>query len=320
MPKAGHNAKRYDPTHTSYISKAWLQDIGRRFASLRAAIHQEFEATRSAPHTNAAGDYRYLTNPEKLEHFKRWIKSRVDAKLIEVTDGTPMSVYKGKWWAGKYIQTSYKKGMIRAIQELRNAKMENASRVMHPKVDLTSPHASMALDVQFLAPIHADRVAMLYGRSFEGMKGISDDMSNRLSGLLAEGMASGLNPHDTAERIDKTLDVGKARANTIARTETIRAHHVGSINTYRQAGVEGVRVLAELLTVSGDKENFEEMHVCEECAELQEQTSKEPLSLDEIEPMIPVHPNCRCLAVPVVVNENDEPIAPVEEQAELDLE
>ena len=78
----------------------------------------------------------------------------------------------------------------------------------------------------------------------------------------------------------------------IARTETIRAHHQGSIATYAEAGVYGVEVMAETMTVSGDAENFEEMHVCPECAALQERTRAEPITLEEALPLIPVHPNC----------------------------
>ena len=300
--RPGHNAAHYDPSKTSHISKAWLKDIDRRWASMRRDVMAEVRMVHSGPRTNASGPYQFKTDPHKLEHFKDWLQKKVASKVLEVHDVAPMSVYKGQWWAGKYIQSAYKRGMLRSIEELRKAGSDKAKKVMPQEVNPISPEGGRHIGVSFLAPIHADRVALLYGRTFEGMKGINDDISNRLSGLLAEGMASGTNPRDTALAIDKALDIGKARANTIARTETIRAHHIGSINTYRQAGVEGVRVLAELLTVAGESGDFDAMHVCEDCADLQEQTSKEPMSLDEIEPLIPVHPNCRCVAIPALVN------------------
>ena len=316
--KPGHNATHYDPSKTAHISKAWLKDIDRRWYQLRKDVHKELLMIHAGPRTNASGPYQFKTDPHKLEHFKDWLQKKVGSKVLEVSSAEPMSVYKGQWWAGKYIQSAYKRGMLRSIEELRASKSDKASKLLPSNVSPASPEAGRHIGVSFLAPIHADRVALLYGRAFEGMKGINDDVSNRLSGLLAEGMASGVNPVDTGRLIDKALDIGKARANTIARTETIRAHHIGSINTYRQAGVEGVRVLAELLTVAGEGGDFDAMHVCEDCAELQEQTMKEPMSLDDIESLIPVHPNCRCVAIPVVHGPDGENLSEGDNEGETD--
>ena len=63
---------------------------------------------------------------------------------------------------------------------------------------------------------------------------------------------------------------------------------------YRAAGVEGVEVLAEHLTAGDDR-------VCNQCAPLEGKRYE----LDEAEYVIPVHPQCRCVAIPYIPDEEN---------------
>jgi SPP1 gp7 family putative phage head morphogenesis protein len=62
---------------------------------------------------------------------------------------------------------------------------------------------------------------------------------------------------------------------------------MATIQEYRNWRLAGVTVQAEWLTAGDDR-------VCERCASLQGRI----FTLDEIEGMIPVHPGCRCIALP----------------------
>jgi len=149
------------------------------------------------------------------------------------------------------------------------------------------------VDAMFNRPIHADRVALLYTRTFEELQGVTNAMSQQISRELAQGMADGKGPRAIARALTKKVDkIGKVRAVTLARTEIIRAHHVATINNYREAGILGVRVLAEWSTANDDR-------VCSQCAALEGQI----FTLDAIEPLIPLHPMCRCVAIPAGVGE-----------------
>jgi SPP1 gp7 family putative phage head morphogenesis protein len=88
----------------------------------------------------------------------------------------------------------------------------------------------------------------------------------------------------------------RRRAEILARTETIRAHHAANMGEYRAAGALGITVLAEHLTAGDDR-------VCPQCAPLQGKRYE----LDEAEYMIPVHPQCRCVAIPYIPEDEDEP-------------
>jgi len=144
----------------------------------------------------------------------------------------------------------------------------------------------------------------LYSRTFSDLKGITSAMDTQISRVLAQGIADGKHPRDLAKLLTKTIsgpmgDLGitdtlgrfipaERRAKILARTEIIRAHHAATIQEYRNYEVEGVRVKAEWMTAGDGR-------VCGSCAALEGNV----YSLDVIESKIPLHPQCRCIALPV---------------------
>jgi len=151
-------------------------------------------------------------------------------------------------------------------------------------------------------PIHADRVGVIYLRTFTELQGITEAMDVQISQILAQGLLEGKGARDLADAIANVLLGGtkgsatniigrfidaRRRAEMIARTEIIRAHHLGMIQQYRNWGLIDVQVQAEWKTAGDNR-------VCELCSELEGKI----FTLDEIEGLIPYHPNCRCLALP----------------------
>ena len=136
-------------------------------------------------------------------------------------------------------------------------------------------------------------------------------MEQQISRVLSEGMARGDSPRLIADKLVATMRGGGAdlgitdtlgryipaerRATIMARTEVIRAHHQATINEYRAFGVAGVKIRAEWSTAGDDR-------VCDECWQKVGNGSlpNGNYTLDEVQNMIPVHPQCRCLALPVM--------------------
>jgi len=129
-------------------------------------------------------------------------------------------------------------------------------------------------------------------------------MDQLISRILAQGIADGDNPRLLARKLVAVIDGTGAgelgitdslgrfipaarRAEILARTEIIRAHHQAMIQEYMNWGVEGVTILAEWKT-AGDH------RVCERC----EAHEGETFTLEVAMNMIPLHPQCRCLALP----------------------
>ena len=153
--------------------------------------------------------------------------------------------------------------------------------------------------------VHADRVGLIYTRAYSSLKSITTEMESAVSDVLAMGMADGKHPLEIAKLLDKTITgrgesleivdrLGRKidsqrRAEILARTETIRAHHSANIGEYKAAGLMGIKIQVEYLTAGDDR-------VCSRCAPL----NGKIYSVDEAENLIPVHPQCRCVALPYI--------------------
>lgn len=283
---------RTDPTRTKTLRDRFLADVNRRFRALQRDITTSivdndgfgFSAFTPEPiRINVAappGAFNFPTDAGKVEAFMAWLRESEETNVLELIEQPLiMPIGTGKApWANTFVHSAYQKGMIRARTELRKAGADI------PAFGETSGGIAAAMN----APIHAERLAMAYLRTFTELKGITAAMDQQISRVLAEGLADGSGPAEIARNINNRVQkIGRARARTLARTEVIRAHHKANIAEYRAAGILNIEVKAEWAT-SG-------FNVCPDCAALQGRV----FTLDEIENLIPLHPNCKCIALPL---------------------
>lgn len=283
-------AKRFDPTGTTGIRKSFEADLVRRFKRLRRLIIEavaENDVLGLAPKNRlqvrlgdqapARGSFAFARSDQKVQLFMSWLREEQARGILEIQPGASIESAAANAWTNTYIDSSYRKGIRDAGRKLR----EGGATV-----------AESWTESFFNRPIHADRVGLIYTRTFSDLKGITDVMDTQISRVLAEGIANGQGPmqiaREMANRVDK---IGITRARVIARTETIKAHADATLNAYTEAGIEGVEVEAEF-TTAGDSS------VCEECFSLEGKT----YTIAESRGIIPVHPNCRCAWSPKVVN------------------
>jgi SPP1 gp7 family putative phage head morphogenesis protein len=242
--------------------------------------------------------YEFKRTPEKVDAFMEWLKAQEKAGILEFTRRPYARIAGGfveEPWANVFIESAYQQGIRSARTKLRAQGVDIPAFEQIPG----------GIGAVFNQPFHADRVGLIYSRVFEDLKTVSSVMDTQIRRRLAEGLTTGLargmaegkNPIQIGKELfdslnDRVEHIGKARAILIARTEVIRAHHVANITEFRQAGIEGVKVLAEWLTAG--------FKVCPLCQELQTRSRIKPFTLDEIEPLLPRHPQCRCTALPVL--------------------
>lgn len=225
-------------------------------------------------------DFAFRTSSDKVTGFMDWLMKQEDDKILEITYSPGKSTVSRRPWEKMYIQSAYKKGMERSEKELRK---------MGVKITPFPNTPIFSVDAMFNLPIHADRIGLLYTRSFNELKGITDVMDQKISRSLAQGMAEGRGPREIARDLIKEVDISQRRAETLARTEIIYAHAEATLNTYEAVGVHKVTVEAEWSAAQDDK-------VCPLCIPLDEKI----FDLKEARGMIPRHPNCRCAWLPVV--------------------
>lgn len=289
----------YDPTHTTTLRDLFARQMRTRFDKLKREVYNAivtkdgFGMQDIFIYSISPRQFNFPTNKKKIEEFMKWLETQIDNDILAVGFMSQLGTALEQEWTNFYILDSYKRGVIRARAEMKNAGYEV------PSID-----ASGGIEAAMMAPMHMDRVGILYVRAFEDLKGITSAMSTQISRILAQGMIDGDNPRVLARKLVHIIsgdgaDLGvtdtlgrfipaKRRAELLARTEVIRAHHKGMIQEMRNWGVEGVNVLAELRTAGDDR-------VCDICGNLQGNI----YTLDEAENLIPVHPLCRCIVIPV---------------------
>lgn len=314
---------QYDPTRTTTLRSQWVRDADKRWNRLIRDVRKSivdndcfgfqpqvvpivFDVLQPLPRKV----FQFKTDPEKAQGFMSWLAREEDKGVLE-TIVRPGRVGTHPW-TDVYVDTAYQKGIRRARAELIRAGYDV------PPIEGVPGGIGAVMN----GPVHADRIGLLYTRTFEDLKSVTSVanaqtrriVSDSLRTGIALGIAEGKNPRRIARELfgdvkNRLSAIGKTRTRMIARTEVIRAHNAALIAEYEQADADmDVSVLAEWSTAG--------FNVCPICTDLQ---LRGPYKLKEIEGMIPAHPNCRCIAIPVVRSadkgrETTTPTTPIESE------
>jgi len=311
-----------DPTRTITLRNKFVAEMHNRFASLMIDIRQAVieldvfglvEETRVI--VNASGlsskQYDFPRTDQKVEAFVKWLKAKneeyffTDGKqglrmAFDLISSNPNSAR--STWMKLYIDSAYQQGIRRARQELRKKGIEIDEGQLGGEPIVSA----------FNGPVHADRVGLIYTRAYSSLQGITAEMESVVSDVLAMGLADGRGPREIARLLDKAITgdgtpsdlsiidslgrkiPARRRAEILARTEIIRAHHSANIGEYKAAGILGINVQVEWLT-AGDS------RVCPKCSPM----NGKLFQIDEAEYIIPAHPQCRCVALPYIPDEKE---------------
>ena len=301
---APSRAYRIDPTRTLTLRNAFVRDMNRRFriitAMIRKAVIQEdvlglrpFTQQVNTPGRRA---FAFPRSADKVDAFMRWLDQQVEKELLEVRTFQRVGSSVENAWTDIYIYDSYKRGVMRARYELRKA------GYAAPTIG-----ESGGIEAILSSPFHVDRVGLLYTRTFSGLKGITATMDTQISRILAQGIADGDNPVLLGRKLIATINgsgmgdlaitdslgrfvPAQRRAQMLARTEVIRAHHEANMQEYANWGVDEFELIAEFkMVTAGDH------RVCSRCEAIARQG---PYSFDYARGLVPVHPSCRCVVIP----------------------
>lgn len=312
-----------DPTRTITIRQRFVAGMRSRFGLLMADIKEAVVdldvlgigvVNRVVANANSGlspKQFNFPQSDKKIEAFVKWMLTKANeyilsggTKGIMSTGGISGNATDARSsWIKTHIDSAYQQGIRRGRQELRKLGVEIDEGQL----------GGDPIRVAFNSPVHADRVGMIYTRAYSSLKGITEEMGSVVSDVLALGIADGRGPKEIARLLNKTIlgsgtgvDLGildslgrkvpsLRRAEVLARTEVIRAHHSANIAEYKSAGMMGIKIQAEHLTAGDER-------VCPKCAPL----NGKRYDIDEAEYMIPVHPQCRCVAIPYIPE--DEPV------------
>jgi len=292
---------QYDPSRTLTLRNIFARNMRKRFIKLRGLIRRAivdedcFGLLPRRYQTLGNRAFDFPRSGDKVVAFMQWLRQMIDDGILEIVEIRQLGTAIEQAWTNLYVKDSYERGVIRARYELIKAGYPV------PTLEMTGGiAASMSL------PFHVDRLGLLFTRVFSDLRGITAAMDMQIGRVLAQGIADGLHPRQIATNLTRTIsgpvgDLGitdilgrfipaQRRAELLARTEIIRSYAEASLQEYKNWGVVGVKVKAEFRTAGDDR-------VCPICASMEGKV----FTLDEASGKIPVHPQCRCIWLPLDV-------------------
>ncbi len=118
---------------------------------------------------------------------------------------------------------------------------------------------------------------------------ISEETSTRLAQILADGYERGLSIPQIADAIKAEFDFfSDVRSERIARTEIMQASAQGTLEGYKELGADVISKV-QFYTALDER-------TCDDCNGLH----NEIFTLEDSVGVITVHPNCRCVWLPVI--------------------
>lgn len=305
MAEAAHTYRvqfmaEYDPTRTLTLRNRFAKEAKRRWKKLNRIVREAILAddcfgldpatSNRGMVLNAVptGSFGSGSQPEKMKKFFEWLERQ---EAIALINGPGVSAT----WTDQYVDQAYKQGVTRARSEMIRA-----------GYDVPTIAADGGVDASMMQAQHIDRSLVL-------KMSIQDDLNSGISAtnstlgrllankilepgadraLLADQVTkilTGLLPEVPMQEINERFVAGMRRTVIMGRTGIVKAHHWATIQEYQTWGVEGGNVVAEWITAEDEK-------VCDECAAM---AKGGPYPLDQAIYLIPKHPGCRCVFVPL---------------------
>ena len=277
---------RYDPTKTKTLRNKFIRALRKELNKLNRKIQHlivkldafGLGATYNAERTILPGEFAFQTDSAKLAEFEQWLKEQ---------RGTHFSSQ--ELWES-YIQEGYEKGAARAFQYVEKSDLfvDSSGSVRGFMAGRQSEFLVGLLN----GPESAEKLQLLVSRTLTDIVGIGDVLSVKLRRHLADGLAQGDNPRIVARRMANDIRRTRYQAERIARTEIIRAHAEGQLDSLERMGVDQVQVEVEWSTAGDDR-------VCPQCSPMEGVV----IEISKAHNLIPLHPNCRCAWLPANVGE-----------------
>jgi len=134
-------------------------------------------------------------------------------------------------------------------------------------------------------------ISFLQNYAFDNVKGLNEEMKERLRKEMVEGLLNHETPSQLKLRIMDTMDTTIQRAEMIVRTETNRAFNIGHFEAAKESGLDLVKQWS----------THEDERTCEVCNGLDNQIvgmndKFKTIKGDELL-LSPAHPRCRCRVV-----------------------
>jgi hypothetical protein len=150
-------------------------------------LNEQFAIMQLTPPPQRA--FSFDTNTKKIQAFIDWLNSLIAEDLLRL--GVMADIGNvNEFWGNVYIFESYQRG----VQDIRfDLKQQGV-------------YDFRDLDAVMHTPVHLNRVAQMFLRNYENLKGITADMSKQLATALSEGFINGLWPREIAKNMAELIE------------------------------------------------------------------------------------------------------------------
>lgn len=297
---------RYDPTRTLTLRRRFVGQMRRRFRRLKGEVRRALVEQRvlgnvrqdqaidvpQPPPLPGRQEFEDEPDNRKVEDFMDWM-NRVENQVILEQSSYP-SIVGGEQqlpWTSFYIYLAYVKGIERARLEMRRAGYETPSYIQGEDGEREEDYHQAAQTER-----HKRGINLLYTQAYMELTGIVEAVNQEVSRQITRGLLEDESSTAIADRVTDRIDrTGLHRGRILSRTETVRAHTNAMLEEMSQWGIDRVTAQVEFTTAKDER-------VCTVCRSLEGTV----YSIDEARGIIPVHPQCRCVWLPVAKTEEVE--------------
>lgn len=257
-----------DPLRIRAVRVAYLTQIEKRFARLASLIARSFRnqplnvlAAKPIPR-GALGGPADLA----IAAFEAWLN---ETTLEVILGGTAdVVVAPRRQFQRKFTERAFLEGLKAATSAAAAAGFT-----------ITDPTQLLGV------PRSTEAVELLANRQYQLLIGYTQEMADRQREILIEGLNSHRTVEEISEQLVREVGIAENRAKRMARTEMTLAHSEANLNAFEAMGQTSVEF--EFTTTSGNP--------CPICLGLAGQR----FSITNAHGVIPVHPNCYCVFVPI---------------------
>lgn len=216
-----------DPTGIDKVERGAIRDFERRIRMIKRFYVAEMYKIPASLVVNAK--YFFLLDSYTVDALLNVLSNFVDSVLLTGSTRAP-------WLFESYVKVAYQRGTNQTFQNL----------------SVQSPAYSSGRG-DFAAILRSEpyqrRLGLQRARTYESMKGLSEQVKSNMGRVLTEGVARGQNPRIIAKQLTQQAGIEQVRARKIARTEVPMALRRARWDERDQAA-EDFKINTRLLHIS----------------------------------------------------------------------
>jgi hypothetical protein len=201
-----------DPTKQAGTRRRAMANIRRKLLGAKREVQALVKSLPATLVTNRT-EYIYELDDIRMQTVDIRIREIINKWFETQTDGRP-----ARFFMNPYISASYSMGTEDSV--VRTAML--AGQAGYSTADISQ----LEVEQIFKSGIYERRVALVFGRTFNEMKGFSGDTATDLARVLSQVVTDGDSPRVAQKLIAQRFNVADSRAERISRTEINRAYTV----------------------------------------------------------------------------------------------